>query len=180
MANSNKLENIKAAFEWIAIHLKEIKHNDSGKKKFFVYTIEDIVTSGTGPQSVPGQFSLYLEEPDLKHGGENTDNNIHQHWNLSFMILRHCDVTDIAAQEAAKNEALAITYKVMSQFKKWRRDFPYPPEIGTENLWRDLELGTLEITFMNNVWDGRYGVRAAFLLREPLQGQLEYDNDDWI
>ena len=177
---ANKISDIKTAFEWIATNLKDVKHLDNSKKRFYTYDIEDMFKSIKSTDTDPKSMSLYLEEPEISHGG-NADNNLHQHWPLTFMLLKFVPAGDLAAQEAAKEACLKSCYKVLARFKKWRHEpSMMPTDFASDNLWRDLHLETTVITFVKNIWDGRYGIRCTFELREPIQGQLEIDNDDWL
>lgn len=176
---ANKLSDIKAGCLWIATHLADIRHLYEGKKRFFLYTVEDMFRSLKAEDADPASMCFYLEEPEISHGG-NADNNLHQHWPITFMLLKYVDVGDVDAQEVAKEACLAACYKVMARFKYWRQQWPYPTNFASDNIWRDLHLEETVITYINNQWDGRYGIRCSFELREPITGQLEIDNDDWV
>ncbi len=175
---ANKLSDIKAGCEWIATHLAAIRHGYESKDRFFTYTIEQLMSSFKDHDTDPGSMCFYLEEPEITHGG-NADNNLHQHWPITFMLLKYCDTGELAEQEAAKATCLAACYKVMARFKYWRYQ-DTPTNFASDNHWRDLHLETTVINFMNNVWDGRYGIRCSFELREPIIGQLEIVNEDWV
>lgn len=163
--------DISAYFEAIATSLKDIANSGAGNHFTKVTSFRAMEGFLAERLNLKGYQLVYMDYLRGKFIDNKSDNILNQRFYTFFVLKNAPDSLYDGKGDAAINDCLAVSRKIISKMRNDRRNYA--------NLMERVDVGSISFEQVGPVGQGWYGVNVSFFMIDN-PGDIIYDATDWI